>query len=242
MAWRISSTGSCKPAAALLAGAVFLCLAGGLAAKSPGYDDLEIIAKLRAMDLYPDAVNTGSPLNKAMQQEVDALEKRDPAYFDNPNWPLLLAQTIAKRLSIDPATQSGPGEEDRAIGATAPTAAMVITKATFGLPGAECDVTRKIAGMVVNNTLEVRCGVDLLPSAANWDDYGAMEGETAAEFVRRQVEVMHFQAVYQTGAPLRSGTGRGEATAETPVLKVNYKIGAKSGSAEAAEGAVLRLP
>jgi hypothetical protein len=241
MNWQVFSTGFCKRIAALLAAVVLPCPGSAAAATPPGYDELEIIAKLRAIDLFPDCVNTGSPLNVAMEHEAEVLEKRNPAYFDRPDWPLILVRTVARRLSIEPRSEKEIAASDPGMLVVKPqTMDLVITKATFGSPRVEFDVTRKIAKMVVDNTLEVRSSVELLPGLANLDDFASQEGESPGEFFRKQTEMMHFEAVHHVSAPVRSGTS--DAPAETAILKVTYKIGARSGSVEAREGTMLRLP
>lgn len=58
---------------------------------------------VRAATSYPDAGKPGSSLHAAITKDVDRLNKVNPSFFKDPEWPELLAAKHAMKLGIAPA-------------------------------------------------------------------------------------------------------------------------------------------
>ncbi len=70
----------------------------------------------RAIELFPDAENEGTPLFEAIQDAVEDLRESDPDFFLNPRWPITLAAEKAAELGIPSTKHKGgatpqPGEQ-----------------------------------------------------------------------------------------------------------------------------------
>jgi len=88
--------------AAILAG---LLLVGGLhSAEGPSFQEREALAKLQAMDIFPDLEKEDSMLAAQVADEVKRLEKEQPAFFKEAAWPLRAARRAAALLGILPRT------------------------------------------------------------------------------------------------------------------------------------------
>jgi hypothetical protein len=60
----------------------------------------------RAMVVYPDCMTPGTALFRSVDDERLRLERSDPAFFKNPEWPMILTTEQARRLGIEPASAS----------------------------------------------------------------------------------------------------------------------------------------
>jgi hypothetical protein len=58
--------------------------------------------KTQAESLYPDASVPGTPLFEQIQQDVAWFEKNNPAIFNSPNYPLLIAGSAAAKIGKAP--------------------------------------------------------------------------------------------------------------------------------------------
>lgn len=65
-------------------------------------------SKQAAVALYPDAARKDTPLFKAIAAEVERLETANPAFFNDPDWPMMLAAKFAAQLGIPPKTDALP--------------------------------------------------------------------------------------------------------------------------------------
>ena len=74
------------------------------AAEPPAFEERQALAKLQAMDLFPDLEKEDSELATQVEAEVKQLEMDQPAFFKEPSWPLRVARRVAGRLSIRPRT------------------------------------------------------------------------------------------------------------------------------------------
>ena len=54
--------------------------------------------KAKTIEKYPDLAIPGSPFNKQFVADYSSLQKTEPKLFDNPQWPMLIAQGVAKQL------------------------------------------------------------------------------------------------------------------------------------------------
>lgn len=72
------------------------------------YDSQYENYRTQAVDLYPDAAVPGTDLFDQIQLDVAWFEKNNPAIFDTPNYPLLIAASAAARIGQAPkfATQA----------------------------------------------------------------------------------------------------------------------------------------
>lgn len=91
----------------LLSFAVSLMISAvGFAQDTGKSSEAELTAGDQAIVLYPEVNIEGTALNKAVLAKAAELRKSNPAYFDNPKWPLLLIPEVAASLGITPvATQ-----------------------------------------------------------------------------------------------------------------------------------------
>ena len=92
------------------------------------YATVETGAIHRAAELFPDAQVAGSELNEVMKAKAASLRKQDPAYFENPRWPILLTVETAATLGISPKGKPAPAQE------AAPAAPVPPRKATRPAP------------------------------------------------------------------------------------------------------------
>lgn len=60
----------------------------------------------KAVSQYPDAAISGTPLFEAISREIVSLKKNQPAYFQTPEWPLIVAKSEATKLGISPVPPS----------------------------------------------------------------------------------------------------------------------------------------
>lgn len=54
--------------------------------------------KAKTIEKYPDLAIPGSPFNKQFVADHSSLQKTEPKLFNNPEWPMLIAQGVAKKL------------------------------------------------------------------------------------------------------------------------------------------------
>jgi hypothetical protein len=54
----------------------------------------------RSHDLYPDAAVPGSPLSQAILFRIDWLNRNNPAFFSDPDWPVKIAAAEGSRLGV----------------------------------------------------------------------------------------------------------------------------------------------
>lgn len=66
--------------------------------------------ELKAIALYPDAGAQTSALWKALDAEMVRISKTNPAFFDDPAYPLMLAAKVASAMGVAPAAAApAPG-------------------------------------------------------------------------------------------------------------------------------------
>jgi hypothetical protein len=109
----------------------------------------------KANELYPDGMNPESEFAEALRAEIARKEKLNPAFFDDPTYPLELAGKVALKLGITPKTaakaQAKPpvptisqnGKTPRV--AARPVNPMVGGDATSGTPAAQ--VARQVEAL-----------------------------------------------------------------------------------------------
>lgn len=75
--------------------------------------------QVKAIEKYPALGIRGSELNIRFLDAYSARRKTDPAFFDNPQWPLVLADELAAPISIK-AVQPSPPQVDEEQAAKVP--------------------------------------------------------------------------------------------------------------------------
>jgi hypothetical protein len=61
-------------------------------------------SETRAVGMFPDVAQEGSELYTAVQLDIQRLERTNPQFFDDPEWPETLAAKNAAKLGISPVT------------------------------------------------------------------------------------------------------------------------------------------
>ena len=69
----------------------------------------------RAVALYPDSGVAGTALSRAIEDERVRLQKVNPAFFNDADWPLMLTSKLAANLGIQPVAQPQGGQQPKAI-------------------------------------------------------------------------------------------------------------------------------
>lgn len=91
-------------AAMLCAGGITLL--GATVKSGKEFDQAVQDSARRAMVVYPDCMTPGTALFRAVDDERLRLERSDPAFFKDAEWPLVLTRQMAQRLGIAPASAS----------------------------------------------------------------------------------------------------------------------------------------
>ena len=66
------------------------------------YQQQKEASERKAMALYPESGVEKSPLWVAISEEMARVEKTNPAFFDDPSYPEMLASKMASKLGIEP--------------------------------------------------------------------------------------------------------------------------------------------
>lgn len=74
-----------------------------------------------ATKLFPDAAKDGSELNTALTLEIARLDKVNPSFFKDPEWPEALTAKLAARFGIAPISTKTPAKTGEAKPAAKPT-------------------------------------------------------------------------------------------------------------------------
>ena len=153
----------------------------------------ETLAKIRAMDLFPEVEEEGSNLRQALAEEIARLEVREPAVYKDPNWPVRVTRWVAARLKIPPRSfhqimndQSHPfrleWKDDPYFND------VVIYSAKYGLPDHLFDVTETVVKGMIGNWLMVKVDDSLLPMPSGGGASPRRKGESERDFWHRQQE------------------------------------------------------
>ena len=184
--------------AAILAG-FFSTLAIHAAAKEPAkipaktvaYDAREALAKLQAMDIFPEMEKEDSDFANAVSTEVECLECEEPAFFKSSAWPLRAVRRVAARLGVKP----------RAVGEIRTHLAerfeldadaflqihgIQIVSARFSAGGEVVDVTPQLAARVALAGFTVDCDGALVAALAEESQFDRNTDEKDADYWKRQ--------------------------------------------------------
>jgi len=210
--------------AAILAG---LLLVGGLhSAEGPSFQEREALAKLQAMDIFPDLEKEDSMLAAQVADEVKRLEKEQPAFFKEAAWPLRAARRAAALLGILPRTVAqirasltndfdvDPADLQHIHG-------IRIVAARFTTGGEWLDVTPQIAALMTERGLAVDCDRALATTLLDERQFERRVGEREGDFWKRQ------RMLVAAAAAAREGT---------MALQVTFEFHSERATASTKEG------
>jgi len=191
----------------------------------------EAIAKLQAMDLFPDLEREGSEMNRAVTAEIARIEREEPAFFKLPGWPVFVARRVASRIGVKPRTVAAirtsivksfslePGEIQQLHG-------IQIVEAKLGTGTDWIDVLPQIAARVSPEGLVVDCDESLASALADDGKFERHIDERAADYWRRQRGLLEA-----------AGGSRGGKTA----LRVTFELHSRSMGVAVKEGERLSI-
>lgn len=215
--------------AAIVIGLLFggrLCLA-----EDPRFGEREALAKLQAMDVFPDLEREDSELATQVAAELKQLESEQPAFFKEPAWPVRVARRVAARLGIQPRTVAQiraalaesfdvDSEEIQRIHGIA------IVSARFSVGGEWLDVTPQITARVSAEGLVVDCGRTLAATLADETQFERNRAEDDAEFWKRQRKLLAAVADARDGMS---------------ALQITYEFQSERATASAKDGERLTI-
>ncbi len=151
----------------------------------------EALAKLQAMDIFPEMEDGESEFAKAVAAEVKRLEQEEPEFFKSPAWPLRAARRVAADLGAMPRTVAQIREHvaktfDLDDDAFQQVHGIQITSAQITLGGEPLDVTPQLASRVTARGLEVDCGWSLATALADEAQFERNADESKADYWKRQ--------------------------------------------------------
>jgi hypothetical protein len=155
------------------------------------YDDREAMAKLQAMDIFPDMEKEDSDFANALSAEVECLECEQPDFFKSPAWPLHAARRVAARLGVKPLTVA---EIRKRVAETFELKAdefqqvhgMQMVSARFSAGGDTVDVTPQLAARVTADGFTVDCDGSLLAALTEESQVERNTDEKDADYWKRQ--------------------------------------------------------
>lgn len=193
--------------AAILA-VVFHTLAIHAAAKPPAnnaaFDAREALAKLQAMDIFPEMEKEDSDFANAVSTEVECLECEEPAFFKSPAWPLHAVRRVAARLGVKPRTVAEIRKhlaetfelDERAF---QQIHGIQIVSARFTVGGEVLDVTPQMAARVAAQGFTVDCDGTLVAALAEETQFERTTDEKDADYWKRQRKLLGALAEARTG-------------------------------------------
>jgi hypothetical protein len=171
---------------------------------TPAYDEREALAKLQAMDIFPEMEKEDSDFSNAVSTEVECLECDDPAFFKSPAWPLLVARRVAARFRMKPLTVAEiRAHVAKAFGVDADAFQQVhgiqIVSAQFSVGGEWLDVTPQMAARVNGEGFTVDCDATLTAGLGDESQFERVTDETDADYWKRQRKLLAAVAEAQPG-------------------------------------------
>jgi len=114
------------------------------------HDQAQTASMERAGTMFPHAVKEGSNLHSALTREIARIEKANPAFFRDPDWPEMLTAKLANRMGIAP----------------------ILVKATASLPVASAPIAPKpVAPKQAARPAPAPGGISGAPRQTNVQDY-----------------------------------------------------------------------
>lgn len=160
-------------------------------AETPAFDERQSLAKLQAMDLFPDLEKEDSELAVQVAAEVAQLEVDQPAFFKEPAWPLRVARRVAARLNIKARTvaeirasiaesfEVDPEEVQRIHG-------IRIISARVSVGGDWLDVTPQIGARISRDGLVVEYDRMFAATLGDVSQFRRKDDEEDADYWKRQ--------------------------------------------------------
>ena len=164
----------------------------------------EALAKLQAMDIFPEMEKEDSAFANAISTEVECLECEEPAFFKSPAWPLHAARRVAARLGVKPRTVA---EIRKHLAATFELEddafqqihGIQIVSARFTVGGEVLDVTPQMAARVAAPGFTVDCDGALVAALAEETQFERTTDEKDADYWKRQRKLLGALAEARTG-------------------------------------------
>ena len=169
---------------------------GSLLAGEPAPDaEAEELAKLQAMDLFPDLEDEGSDLHCAVEAEIEEMECEQSDVLKRPGWPVLVVRRVAARLGLKPrtvaeiratlATSFGvePDEIQRVHG-------IQIVEAKIKIGTSSFDVLLQIAARVSPQGVVVDCDRSFISTIGDESNFERRAGEKAAQYWKSQRDML----------------------------------------------------
>ncbi|MEO6787886.1 MAG: hypothetical protein ABI318_17315 [Chthoniobacteraceae bacterium] len=185
--------------AAILAG-VFLAAENHAAPKphvedASAYDEREAIAKLQAMDIFPEMEKEGSDFANAVSTEVECLECEQPEFFKSPAWPLRVARKVAARFGMKPRTVAEiRGHVAKTFEVDDEAFRQVhgiqIVSASFTMGGESFDLTPQLAARVTEQGFAVDCDGSLAAMLTDESQFDRITDESDAAYWKRQRKLL----------------------------------------------------
>ena len=174
------------------------------AEQAAAFDEREAMAKLQAMDIFPEMEKEDSAFADAVSIEVECLECENPAYFKSPAWPLHVARKVAARMGVKPLPvadiRKRVAENFEVDGdAFQQVHGIQIVSARLTLGEEVLDVTPQLAGNVNAQGFTVDCDGSLLAALADVSQYARNEGESSEDYWKRQRKLLAAVADARVG-------------------------------------------
>ena len=168
------------------------------------FDDREALAKLQAMDIFPDMEIEDSAFADAVSVEVECLECETPAFFKSPAWPLHVARKVAARTGVKPLSVAEIRRrvaEKFEVDADAfqQVHGIQFVSARLTLGEEVLDVLPQLAASVNARGFTVDCDGSLLAALADVSQYERNEGESSADYWKRQRKLLAAVADARVG-------------------------------------------
>jgi hypothetical protein len=161
------------------------------AAETPAYTARETLAKLQAMDIFPELEKEGSDFADAVSTEVECLECEQPAFFKSPAWPLRVARRVSARLGVKGRTVAEIRAHLAKTFELEPEAfqeihGIRIVSAHLAAGGEVLDVTPQLAKQTGAGGFAVDCDSSLLAALAEESQFERAVDEKDADYWKRQ--------------------------------------------------------
>lgn len=173
-------------------------------AEASAYDAREALAKLQAMDIFPDMEKEDSDFANAVSIEVECLECEEPSFFLSPAWPLRAAWRVAAARGVKPRSVA---EIRRQVAETFELDAdafqqvhgIQIVSARLTVGGAALDVGPQLAARVTDAGLAVDCDGSLFAAFAEESPFERNTDEKDGDYWQRQRKLMAALAEARPG-------------------------------------------
>ena len=200
-------------------------------ADTSAYDEREALAKLQAMDIFPEMEKEDSEFADAVSTEVECLECEEPDFFKSPAWPLRVARKVAARTGVKPRTVA----EIRAHVAKAfevdddafqQIHGIQILSARLTVAGEVLDVTPQFAARVSEQGFTADCDWSLVATLAEESQFERNTDESEADYWKRQRKLLAAVA-----SPVRGGVA----------MQISFEFHSEQFTAQAKEGERLAI-